>query len=60
MMWYGVGRFLLEPLRNPSFILTVGNSIRVSQVVSGLLLGVGLILFISLFFIDLFKKDETK
>ena len=60
MMWYGVGRFLLEPLRNPSFILTVGNSIRVSQVVSGLLLGVGLILFIALFFIDLFKKDETK
>ena len=46
LIYYGVIRTILEPLRNPAYILT-WNSIKVSSVMSGLMIVVGLIIYIA-------------
>ena len=45
LIYYGVVRTILEPLRNPAFILT-WNSIKVSSVMSFLMIIAGLIIYI--------------
>ncbi|MCH4167949.1 MAG: prolipoprotein diacylglyceryl transferase [Streptococcaceae bacterium] len=47
LVWYGIGRFFIEGLRTDS--LMIGNTIRVSQVLSLVLVVVGIVIFGYLF-----------
>ena len=59
LIYYGVIRTILEPIRNPAYILT-WNSIRVSSVMSGLMIVVGLIIYISVSIHITTKKKVRK
>ena len=59
LIYYGVIRTILEPLRNPAYIL-MWNSIRVSRVMSGLMIVVGLIIYISVSIRITTKKKVRK
>ena len=62
LMWYGVGRLLIESLRTDSLML---GSIKVAQLVSGAMIVIGLVVFIYLCFNKLkrgkyYDKKEMK
>lgn len=41
LIWYGVVRIIMEPLRNPDFIMTTENGVQVSVIFSAIFIGVG-------------------
>ena len=54
---YGIVRFILEQFRDPAELLTIGNTgLRVSQVLSFILIVLGVILFV----LSLKQKKDAK
>lgn len=57
LMWYGAVRFVLEPLRDPRYILMIGN-VPISRVMSGIMFIIGLLLLIYLIFFQKMVKNK--
>lgn len=45
LIWYGIGRFFLESLREPEYILMIGN-FKVARLVSFIMVAIGIIMFL--------------
>lgn len=45
LIWYGIGRFILEGFREPEYILMIGN-LKVAQLISIVMILIGIIYFI--------------
>jgi len=46
MIWYGTGRAVLEGMRDSQYILTIGEKMPVSKLLSFILIGIGLAYFV--------------
>lgn len=57
LIWYGIGRFYLENLREDEYILNIGN-FKIAQIVSLLFVIIGVLMFIYLFCVNLKNKNK--